>query len=411
MESSLPKPLYDAILISPDDGRIMPSGDNMEVVGVFNPGVTYYDGKFHFLLRISERIIERRQHEIASPVINREADSLVLKPEWYFKAQLSGDGRAIVLADGTERLPDISHFRYATSKDGKVIDYVDPEPTIWPQPGRFAYEEYGIEDACIAQIRVDGIEGIVHDVVGIDVKRGDTLFFITYVTGSDIGNVSTGLLVTQDFRSFIRAPYRNPSRPILEGAKDMTFFNALFPSPSTSGMYFAAVTRPWKQGGFRKPTAIHISFSPDFVSWGQHHLVVDSDRNDDNHVGGKPAPIRLSDVSDESGWLCFFHEVSPLFLHHPWASHQDAKRKAYLPAMFTLDEERPWILTGRSPPFARIDTVFRKKGCVPFVRFTSGAEVVGDDVFLFEGSADTVTSVTKYKLEDLLRFHFDHNFI
>lgn len=59
------KRLFSKCLIRPED--LVPSREDLEIIGVFNPGVSEVDGKIVLLARVAERPRERRNGWIGLP--------------------------------------------------------------------------------------------------------------------------------------------------------------------------------------------------------------------------------------------------------------------------------------------------------------------------------------------------------
>ncbi|MCL5781884.1 MAG: glycosidase, partial [Patescibacteria group bacterium] len=63
------------------------------------------------------------------------------------------------------------------------------------------------------------------------------------------------------------------------------------------------------------------------------------------------------------------------------------------------------VLIGTAPSYILQPTTdYEREGLVPNVTFPEGAVIVGDELFVYYGAADTVTGLAKCKLNDLLGY-------
>jgi hypothetical protein len=112
-----------SVLVRPED--VSPSSDEVEVVGVFNPGAVDADGVVHLLLRVAERPKEERPGWVALPAFGPAGRYEV---EWVREQNVDRlDPRGVAFRrDGQHRLTTVSHLRLATSRDGRSIDWMSP---------------------------------------------------------------------------------------------------------------------------------------------------------------------------------------------------------------------------------------------------------------------------------------------
>src|SRR5688500_2376327 len=101
-------------ILSPVD--ISPSRPDFEVVGVLNPGVTLSEGRFKFLVRVSETIKETREGQVCLFRANGQGS---VETHWVNVRDLKRvTPRMIVINDsGCIRLSFISHLRLVTSRN------------------------------------------------------------------------------------------------------------------------------------------------------------------------------------------------------------------------------------------------------------------------------------------------------
>jgi predicted GH43/DUF377 family glycosyl hydrolase len=255
-----------SVLIQPED--VIPSSDQVEVVGVFNPGAIDVDGVVHLLLRVAERPRENRVGWVALPTFGLEGKDEV---EWVREKDVAVlDPRGVALrSDGRHRLTTVSHLRLAISRDGRSVDWISPTPTLAPMG---PYEEWGIEDARIVRI--------------------GTGYYITYVAVSHNG-ILTALARTETFKNFERLGVIFPVEN-----KNVVLF------PRRIGDHYVALHRPGSRTPIGEPS-IWLARSPDLLHWGQHErLAIPGSNRRLARSGAGPPPIQTGE-----GWLLIYHTV------------------------------------------------------------------------------------------------------
>ncbi len=332
---------------------VRPSRPDLEVVGVFNPGVIRHGKEILLLLRVAEAPVKESDDEVAAAIFDASSGRLTMK-RW--KRDTPGidvsDPRTVAL-DGGMWLTSISHMRIARSTDGIHFD-IDDEPAFQPAT---ALEAFGVEDPRITLI--------------------DGTYWINYTAVSPHG-ISTGLASTRDFRTFTRHGiiFSPPNR-------DVTIF------PELIGGRYAALHRPMPEG-LGEP-AIWLAWSPDLLDWG-HHVPVASARKgtwDDLKVGGGAVPFRVT-TGAQQGWLAIYHGVtrSPL---------------TYSLGALLLDAKDPGRVIARSKdPILAPDEPYEREGFFAKVVFSCGVIPEGDSVRVYYGAADGVTAVADLDLDDIL---------
>jgi len=261
------KRIRQKLLIKPSD--IKSSRDDMEIIGVFNPGAARFKDNIYLLLRVAERPVEKREGYFPSPIVENGK----MKIKW-FKVSKDGmeDMRCYNLPDKTMRLTSISHLRLAKlDKSGFNIIEIDNNPSVFPEE---YYEESGLEDP-----RITEIEGV---------------FYVTCVVCSASLGVCTSLLKTENFHDFERLGVIFPAEN-----KDVVLL------PEKKGHSYVSYHRPAGEHLLGKLT-MQISFSPDLIHWGRHKFLMGTREGfwDDYKLGAGPPPVKT-----EYGWLTIYHGV------------------------------------------------------------------------------------------------------
>src|SRR5947207_2878413 len=110
--------LFNTCLLRPSD--LKPSQDDLEVIGVFNPGAVATDRGVILLLRIAEQAAERREGFSSLPRWDAKSGKIIIDWEPTHKA-VPVDVRVVKRThDQLARLTFISHFRVAQSRDGRT---------------------------------------------------------------------------------------------------------------------------------------------------------------------------------------------------------------------------------------------------------------------------------------------------
>jgi predicted GH43/DUF377 family glycosyl hydrolase len=343
--------LFNTCLLRPSD--LKPSQDDLEVIGVFNPGAVATESGVILLLRIAEQARERREGSISLPRWDAEANKIIFDWEPSHKA-VPVDVRVVKRTqDQLARLTFISHFRVARSRDGRTIDSVSG-PCFQPAN---EYEQFGVEDPRITRI-------------------GDTYHF-TYVAVSRHG-VSTSLATTKDFKSFERQ-----GLIFYPENKDVVLF------PEKIGGRYYALHRPFGATPFTKPE-MWLADSPDLVHWGHNqYFLGGTEAWDIGRIGAGTPPIRTPE-----GWLELYHGNS--------RSDENAGIGTYSCGALLLDLKEPTRILGASGSIFVPETQFERNGFVPNVVFPTGIVQQDENVLVYYGAADTCTAVVEFSLKDLL---------
>lgn len=332
---------------------VLASRPDLEVVGVFNPGVVRHDGEVILLLRVSEAPRKFSASIAAAPIYNAGSGRLEIK-HWQVNANGPdvSDPR-LVIADGRTWLTSMSHLRVARSSDGIHFE-VDGLPTL---TAGTEYESYGIEDPRITLL--------------------DGTYWINYTAVSEYG-ISTALASTKDFRHFERHGiiFPPPNRDV-----------AIF--PEKIGGRYMALHRPMPEG--LGQAAIWVASSSDLFSWGNHRIVATAREGswDDAKIGGGAVPLRVH-AGRQDAWLAVYHGVT-------------RSPATYSLGALLLDLHDPARVIARSrEPILRPEAPYEREGFFGSVVFTCGLLAEGDLVRIYYGAADGVTAVADLSLAEIL---------
>jgi len=149
---------------------------------------------------------------------------------------------------------------------------------------------------------------------------------------------------------------------------------------------------PEKIGGryvmfHRRPPNIWLAYSDDLKTWTDHQCVMESLpdswwENEKIGIGGPP-------MKTDEGWLLIYHGVS--------------KEKQYSLGIALLDLEDPTkVLKRQAEPILVPELDWEVNGFVPNVVFSCGQVVMGDELLVYYGGADTAIGVAKIKIKDII---------
>jgi beta-1,2-mannobiose phosphorylase / 1,2-beta-oligomannan phosphorylase len=342
---------FNTCLLRPSD--VPPSRPDMEVIGVFNPGVIQTDDGIVLLVRVAEQPAERRRGFTGVPWWDPRQRTCVI--DWVKNDELAPVDVRVVrrTRDSLVRLTFISHLRVFYSRDGRTVE---SRSGAWLEPEGL-YEEFGVEDPRITLI-------------------GDT-FYITYVAVSRHG-VATALASTRDFKSFQRHGII-----FCPENKDVMLF------PEKMGGLYYALHRPNGATAFSKPE-MWLANSPDLLHWGRHERLLGGGEDWDlGRIGGGAPPIKT-----EAGWLAFYHGNSK----------REAEKNVgtYAGGLLLLDLQEPRQILGRCGQVFVPETEFEREGFVPNVVFPTGIVQQGDSALVYYGGADTYVGVVEFSIREML---------
>lgn len=312
---------------------LQPSADNMEIIGVFNCGVTEYNGKILLLLRVAERIKSNNNY-VKVPVFDEELNKLTVKEFDKSNREINFSDVRFVKTKQQLYLTSISHIRIATSLDGVNFD-IESLPFIKSDN---KYEEFGVEDPRITLI--------------------DGCFFINYSAISKMG-VFTCLAKTIDFKTVEKLGII-----FLQDNKDVAIF------PQKIGGEYYALHRP-VSAYFNRPE-IWISKSKDLLAYYNHKVLchLTQEGFDSSRIGASCVPF-LTDY----GWIEIYHGCN--------------NQNYYYLGALLLDKDNPEKVLARSDkPLFTAETEYELNGFMPKVIFSCGALVKGDIIHLYYGNCD-----------------------
>ena len=333
-------------LIGPDD--VKPSGDDFEVIGVFNAGVTHLADKVILLLRVAERPVNKNPDFTLAAVYDVARKRPVTIEFRKDNTQIDFSDPRLIITPTETYLTSISHLRLARSKDG-INFKIDNAPTIFPEND---YETFGIEDPRISLI--------------------DDVYYISYVAVSPLG-VTTCLISTKDFTSFQRHGVI-----FCPENKDALLF------PEKVDGRFYALHRPVSP--LFKKQNIWIAESPNLRCCGNHRCLMGPAPGcwDEAKIGAGAVPFKT-----DRGWLEIYHGV-------------DCNNRYCLGAVM-LDGTEPWKIIARSNnPILEPQANYECEGFFGNVVFSCGLVCDGDTVRIYYGAADTTICYAELSLKEIL---------
>ncbi len=351
--------LSEARLLSPAD--IAPSRDDVEVIGVFNPGVIYTEEEVLMFARVAERPLEKRREFTGLPHWTTDGRYAV---DWVANAELQQiDPRVVkTKADDCLRLTSVSHLRVFRRKLGSSDDWSQGLLFLPESPS----EEFGIEDARVTRI--------------------DQTYWITYVAVSRAG-AATALASSEDMLTFQRhglifAPEN----------KDVV----LIPQ-QINGIYYA-LHRPNPNSHF-SPPQIWLAQSHDLIHWGGHEpLIAGCQLWEGDRIGSGAPPILI-----DEGWLMVYHGCSRCTSDTP-----RGQVGVYSAGLVLLDRDDPSrVLARSSAPMMSPVNIYETTGFVPNVVFPtamlrSGENGAGEHIDVYYGSADTCIAFAQFSKQALM---------
>ena len=280
-----------------------------------------------------------------------------------FNAAACQSGDETVLLVRVEDRRGHSHLTVARSSDGVSNWRIDAKPSFAPDPINHPEEAWGVEDARVTW-------------VGDDCRR----WLIAYTAYSPSGPL-VSLAETKDFVAFSRL---GPATPPED--KDAALF------PRRFGNRYAMLHRPVSTLG----TGPHIwlSFSPDLIHWGEHHLLLHARLGswwDANKIGLGPPPLETPE-----GWLILYHGV-----------RVTAGGCLYRLGLALLDLEDPRRVLRRNDEWVfGPETPYERQGDVGGVVFPCGwiLDKPTGVIRLYYGGADTCLALATAQLADVLGY-------
>lgn len=325
---------------------IQPSNPNLSVIGVFNPAITRYKDEIIMIARVAETPKQNDDLHYLVPMITENDDIQVIKlpknnPDFDFS-----DIRVVKNSESTY-LTSMSHFQLGRSKDGIHFTFAEDE-VIFPSG---MYEEYGIEDARIAQI--------------------GSKYYITY-TGVSSHGINVRLMETEDFVQFCKL-----GNIYYPDNKDCVIF-----PKKINGKYYS-LHRP-SISAFGK-LDMWIAESDNLLEWGNHHVLMDTrvEFCESARIGAGSPPILT-----EKGWLEIYHTAD--------------KKNHYSLVCILMDKDNPSNILMKSKETLISPTEsYEKYGFMEQVVFTCGHIVDKDDIYIYYGVCDENIAVCKMTLDEI----------
>jgi predicted GH43/DUF377 family glycosyl hydrolase len=309
-----------------------------------------------------EPVMTLTRHE-NNPVLEPRADNPWEKDSVLNSAVVHADGvfhlfyRAVAHNPGDHNRSCIGH---AWSRDGIHFERQD-KPVL--RSGEVPGEDKGCEDP-----RVTRINGAYH---------------MTY-TAWDEKESKIALAVSADLRDWER---RGVVLPFSEFGHNKNA--ALF--PEKIGGKYLLLHRPMGHGEFvdrpaDKPLAIYVGHSEDMTRWEDHRVLMEPrpGKWDECKIGIAGPPIRT-----EKGWLLVYHGVD--------------RKWTYRLGVALLDLDDPTrVLKRQDEPILEPETQWEQVGDVPNVVFSCGGVLLGDELWVYYGGADTVIGLAKGSVKEFL---------
>lgn len=333
------------------------------------------------------KLIRCSDQPVLSPLPGSPWESLVTtNPSAWYDA---GTGEVSLLYRAAGHDPEHKvWFGLAKSRDGVNFTRCSAEPVFGPSAD-------GFDAGCVEDPRIMKI---------------DDWFYVTYAsrpyppgeywkpeaeqgyrrpaTGADFpwimrrNATATGLALTQDFKSWIRAG--RLTNPTVDDRDVMLF-------PEKIGGRYAMIHRPMNWHGEGYPCArpsMWISYSDDILHWTDSKLLAQGigDGWEAGKIGGNTTPIKTPD-----GWLTLYHAVGPDKFYRVGAlllDLEDPSIVRYRTRDWILQPELPWEIDGYY------------KGVV----FPCGKVVIDGRLFVYYGGADKYVGVAACPLDELLAY-------
>jgi len=306
---------------------------------------------------------------------------------WYDEA--SGQVQMLYRAAGDDAEHRI-YFGLAVSDDGYTFRRVSDEPVFGPSVD-------GFDAGCVEDPRI--------------VKIGDW-YYVTYAARpfppgqywvhdpekgyqkpvcppefpfSIANNVTaTGLALTKDFRTWIRAGRLTDPRV---DDRDVILF------PEKIGGRWAMMHRPMTWVGPEYGTehpAMWVSSADDLLCWDSPRLLAKAELAWENRkIGGNTPPIRTP-----HGWLTLYHAVG--------------EDRHYRLGAMLLDLDDPSIVRYRGHDWLlQPEEWYELEGPYQGVVFPCGKVVIGDTLFVYYGGADKYVGLATCALSELLDYLAD----
>ena len=319
---------------------------------------------------------------ILSPNPKNEWESLVATNPGAWYDEDAGEVKLLYRAAGA----DVEHRIYlglAVSKDGYHFERVSDQPSLGPSMD-------GFDAGCVEDPRI--------------VKMGE-YYYITYAcrpfppgqywlpegvyAPSECppdfpytireNNTSTGLLLTKDFKTYIRAG--RLTDPMVDD-RDVILF------PEKVNGKYVIMHRPMEWFGEEYGTqfpAMWISMSDDLLGFRDSQFLAKAKYDwEGGKIGGNTPPIKT-----EHGWLTLYHAVG--------------SDRHYRLGALLLDLEDPTRVLHRTPDWLiQPEETYELEGYYNGVIFPCGKVVINGTLFVYYGGADKYVGLATCSLRELL---------
>lgn len=332
-------------LLKPPD--LKPSGPDLEIVCLLNPGVFRFAGSTWMIVRVAER--PKMIPGIIRIAIREHGSLRVLEWEDADPDLDLSDPREI-RHRGRTYLSTLSHLRLLQSTDGVNFAETGEYP---PLHGEGGAEAFGIEDCRVASLP-------------------DGRYLLTYTAVSADG-YGVGLRVTRDWKAFDHLGMILPP-----ANKDCAIFD------ETIGGRYACLHRP--SGVIVGGHFLWLGWSQDLRHWGGHRCIARTRPGwwDSARIGAGCAPIRT-----ERGWLAIYHGA-------------DARHRYCLGAVL-LDLANPEHVLARSKdPVMEPQAPYETCGFLGNVIFTNGHLINGREIAMYYGASDSVICLATLSIDEIL---------
>ncbi len=304
----------------------------------------------------------------------------VLNPGAYYE-----NGKVSLFYRASGESEDLRiYIGLAESTDGFHFERVSDEPVLAPS-------EDGWDAGCIEDARV--------------VKIGDT-YFMTYAARAHPPMAHWNGRPRKNLPAQTPTWTENWTRSGIASSKDLRNWERLGPCTSDevdnrdvvlfpekiNGKYVMmhrAIDRSEKRFPQYCSAAIWLVYSGDMQTWAGEKLLARPEAEwEGGWMGAGPPPIKT-----DEGWLTIYHAVANL----------DGNGNAYRAGVMLLDLDDPARIIARPPEFImQPEEPFELKGAVDRVVFPCGNVVIGDELFVYYGAADSVCCVATAGINDLL---------
>ncbi|MFH0987651.1 MAG: glycosidase [Patescibacteria group bacterium] len=281
----------------------------------------------------------------------------------------------IYRARGEDQIDDIpiSRLGYAIFKEDGVTlekryDYPVFKPKEW-------YEPAGCEDP-----RITEIDGKCYMLYTAYLGRRTAPYF-------EEESTNVAMASTNDFINWERHGLLLPS--VLE--------------PEKNGILFPKKIKGYYVLYYRIHPAIYVAYSKSLENpdWIGHKAIMQPRKNswDSYKIGAGPPPIETNE-----GWLFIYHGVDKEGTRRDAITGKIRPKFCYRLGVILIDKNNPEKILYRSEkPILEPKEKYEKKGLVPNVVFSCGANIIKDMLYVYYGGADTVIGVAMCNISELIK--------